>query len=88
MGINGTYSGMFPSLSGAGNWSPEIAVGAGMTGIIPANIKFNLFGTIGSKFKVATGRYRRQQTVFSTRLGTVHGDRVVCLRRWRKNFLQ
>ena len=60
---------MFPSLSGAGDWSPEIAVGAGMTGIIPANIKFNLFGTIGSKFKVATGRYRRQQTVFFYTVG-------------------
>jgi hypothetical protein len=48
--------------------------------IVP-NVKFNLFGTIGAKFKVARGRYRRQQTVFSTRLGFVHRHRFVCHRR-------
>ena len=45
------------------------------------NVKFHLFGTIGAKFTVKPGRYRRQQTVFSTRLGFVHRHRFVCHRR-------
>jgi hypothetical protein len=48
--------------------------------IVP-NVKFDLFGTIGAKFTVRRGRYRRQQTVFSTRLGFVHRHRFVCHRR-------